>query len=272
MTSGFALHQGDAPLLISVPHDGRELPPDIAARMSEAGRSLTDTDWHVRRLYEFAQCMGASILSANYSRYVVDLNRSPADEALYEGQLATGLCPARTFAGAALYRDGASVSAAEQRLRTEEYWQPYHDQLAACLGALRERHGYALLWDAHSIRAAVPALFEGTLPDLNIGTHDGASCAVEIEAALLQVAGGSQYSSVLNGRFKGGYITRHYGAPAQGIHAVQLELAQHCYMDEDSLRYDETSARKLAQLIRALLQALLDISAASFSSASGRCP
>ena len=271
MTKPFAFHQGDSPLLISVPHDGRELPPDIHERMTGTGRSIPDTDWHVNRLYEFAQSTGASMLLANYSRYVIDLNRSSADAALYANQVSSGLIPTRSFSGEDLYQLGISIDQAEKLRRTSSYWQPYHDRIEACLADLREQHGYALLWDAHSIRGEVPALFDGALPDLNIGTNDGLSCLPEIEDALMRVASGSRYSAVLNGRFKGGFITRHYGVPTRGVFAIQLELAQRCYMDEHTLHYDAASARDLAIVIEQLLQAYLSVAAKIFSSASGHC-
>jgi N-formylglutamate amidohydrolase len=255
MHDNFAFHEGSTPLLISVPHDGRQLPEDIAALMTAAGRSIPDTDWHVARLYEFARDAGASVLVANYSRYVVDLNRSADDEVLYPGQLVTGLCPGRTFAGADIYSDGRDVDAAERQRRVTRYWKPYHDKLQATLESLQKRHGHALLWDAHSIPSKVPGLFEGELPVLNIGTWDGRSCAAEREQAAFAVARDSGYSSVLNGRFKGGYITRHYGAPRSGVHALQLEIAQRSYMHEDSGAFDATAAARLQATLRAMLAA-----------------
>ncbi|MCE7904101.1 MAG: N-formylglutamate deformylase, partial [Gammaproteobacteria bacterium PRO9] len=193
----------------------------------------------------------------NYSRYVVDLNRSADDAVLYAGQVSTGLCPAQTFDGEAIYTDGKAVDEKERRRRVTLYWEPYHAQIAEGLARIRRRFGHACLWDAHSIRGSVPRLFDGILPDLNIGTNDGRSCAVAIQDRIAAVAAASPFTSVVNGRFKGGYITRHYGQPQEGIHAVQLELAQRCYMDEDTLRHDETRAAKLAGTIRELLESFL---------------
>ena len=223
MSPVYSFHAGDSPLLISVPHDGREVPDAIAAHMTDAGRSLVDTDWHVARLYDFARELGASLLVANVSRYVVDLNRSADDTALYAGRQQTGLFPTRTFDGRALFSNSVPI-APDERLR--RFWHPYHDKLDATLASLREQHGFALLWDAHSIPSRVPTLFDGELPVFSIGTWDGRSCAATIEKAIADVAGGSPYDAVLNGRFKGGHITRHYGDPGAGVHAVQLELAQ----------------------------------------------
>ena len=253
MTDTFFFEQADSPLLISIPHDGRELAPGMAERMSDVGRSLPDTDWLVRRLYEFAGKLDASVLAARFSRYVVDLNRPASDDALYDGQLSTGLCPSATFAGANIYAHGNSCGSLEQQQRIRTYWQPYHDMLDAVLTRARRRFGYALLWDAHSIRSEVPALFRGVLPDLSIGTNDGASCAPRLQRAVHQAAKESDYSVVLNGRFKGGYITRRYGNPDENVHAVQLELAQHSYMDEQTLRYDEDAAARLRVVLRAML-------------------
>ncbi len=257
MTPVFAYLPGSAPLLISVPHDGRQVPLDIAAGMTKIGRAIPDTDWNVNRLYTFAGELGASVLAANYSRYVVDLNRSASDEALYAGQVSTGLCPAASFAGEPLYLPGKQPDEHEKQARIKAYWRPYHEKLSATLADIKARFGYALLWDAHSIPGELPLLFPGRLPDLNIGTNGGKSCKGEMEAAVAVAAEASSYSSVLNGRFKGGYITRQYGQPDQDVHAVQLELAQRCYMDEIYLRYDEATATKLGETIRSMLQAFM---------------
>ncbi len=251
MTDTFFFEQGASPLLISIPHDGRDLAPGMEERMSEAGLSLPDTDWHVRRLYGFAGQLGASVLAARFSRYVVDLNRPSSDAALYDGQLSTGLCPSATFAGANIYAPGKSCGSLEQR--TQTYWQPYHDRLDAELTRICRQFGYALLWDAHSIRSEVPTLFDGVLPDMSIGTNDGASCDPYRQRAVYQVAKRSDYSVVLNGRFKGGYITRNYGNPENNVHAIQLELAQRSYMDEKTLRYNEGASGRLSDVVRAML-------------------
>jgi N-formylglutamate deformylase len=252
----FRAHGGDLPLLISVPHDGRDIPDDIAARMSNAGRAIPDTDWHVAQLYEFASAMGASTVVANYSRYVVDLNRSADDAALYPGQVATGLCPLQTFSGEAVYAAGG-VDDNEKAQRIETYWRPYHEHIRRTLDALRAQHGYALLWDAHSIPSVVPRLFEGELPQLNLGSNASTSCGAAIEAAVAEVAMASNCSAVINGRFKGGYITRHYGAPQDSIHALQLEIAQRAYMDEATTVFDVMRAGALRDTLRAMLQAFL---------------
>lgn len=261
MTSDvFDWHEGTTPLLISVPHGGRLIPDDIAAGMTDKGRALPDTDWHVAELYGFATEIGANIVAAKYSRYVVDLNRPPGDGALYANQVSTGLCPERTFAGDAIYAEGG-VTEEEREARVARYWHPYHDAVAAKLGRLREEYGYALLWDAHSIASHVPALFEGELPALNLGTYGGRSCASGIEQALTRIVEGAPYSSVVNERFTGGYITRHFGAPSEGIHAVQLELAQRSYMDENTLRYDRGLSALLIPVLRELLQTYLECAA-----------
>jgi N-formylglutamate amidohydrolase len=248
---------GNTPLLISIPHDGRDIPPQIASRLSETGRAIPDTDWHVGRLYAFARELGAGVLAAKLSRYVIDLNRPASDEPLYPGQLSTGLCPVQSFAGESIYRDNALLDEQEKHLRIESYWRPYHTQLDKALAETKARFGYALLWDAHSIPGEVPLLFDGSLPDLNIGSNGRASCAEELEVAVFRVAESSAYSAVLNGRFKGGYITRQYGNPHDDVHALQLELAQRCYMDEKSLAYDEAAAAKLGHTIRQMLQAFI---------------
>ena len=253
MSKVFDFDAGESPLLVSIPHDGRELAAGMAARMTDMGRALPDTDWHVRRLYDFVADIGASVLAANYSRYVVDLNRSADDAALYPGQVSTGLCPTMTFAGEPIYPDRELPGEDEKRARVETYWRPYHARLRAELDRIVARFGYALLWDAHSIRAEVPTLFDGRLPDLNIGTDGGRSCGTEISEVVSAAADSTAYSSVTNGRFQGGFITRHYGEPAAGIHAIQLELAQRTYMDEDTLAYRAPAADRLRAVIAEML-------------------
>ena len=258
MIDVFSLSEGESPLLISVPHDGIHLPRDMRARMSPAAVALPDTDWHVAELYSFARELGASMLVANYSRYVVDLNRPATDEALYAGQVATGLCPMQTFAGEAIYAS-TPVDAAELSARVECYWRPYHDKLSATLAQIRERHGFALLWDAHSIASVVPRLFEGELPELNLGTNGGRSCAPRIARRVVDVAAASDYSHVVNGRFQGGYITRHYGDPESNVHAMQLELAQRVYLNETTTAFDARKASRLRGTLRPMLEAFTGI-------------
>lgn len=253
----FEVVRGSTPLLVSIPHDGRLVPDAISARMSAAGRELPDTDWHVARLYAFAADLGASVITARYSRYVVDLNRPPDDAVLYGKGLSTGICPDRTFAGEPIYADGAPVGQDEARERISAYWQPYHAQLAEMLAAMRQEFGYALLWDAHSIVSEAPLLFDGALPVLNLGTWGGRSCAADFEQVLAGVLAAAPQSSVINGRFTGGHITRHYGAPARAVHAVQLELAQRSYMDEKTMRYDETLSAQLIPVLQELLRTYL---------------
>lgn len=252
----FRFQSGELPLLISVPHDGRDLPEDIQARMTDVGRSIPDTDWHVAELYEFAADMGASILVANYSRYVVDLNRSADDAELYPGQVATGLCPLQTFAGESIYRSGR-VEESEKAHRIEKYWRPYHEHLRDTLDALRAKYGFALLWDAHSIPSVVPRLFDGELPELNLGSNSGAGCEKSIEDAVVAIATASSHSTVTNGRFKGGYITRHYGDPENDIHALQLEIAQRAYMNEQTTAFDPPKAAALRDTLRKMLSAFM---------------
>lgn len=265
----FDWHQGTSPLLISIPHDGRRIPPRIADRMTEDGTAIPDTDWHVRKLYDFARITGASILSAKFSRYVVDLNRPADDTAIYENQVATGLFPTKTFDGREIYREGETVSERQRERRLARYWRPWHAQLADSLERIREHFGYALLWDAHSIRSAVPRLFEGDLPDLNIGTNDGKSCPAAVEQAVAGIAAASPYSLVVNGRFKGGYTTRYYGRPADGIFAIQLEIAQRAYMNEETLRYDQKRAAGLADILSDML-GVYQSGAAQSAAASGK--
>jgi N-formylglutamate amidohydrolase len=252
MSDCFTLLEGDSPLVVCVPHDGRKVPGEIADLMTDAGRSIPDTDWHVARLYDFAKDLGATVIAAQYSRYVVDLNRPADDAAMYAGQLSTGLCPRQTFDGRDIYKSDVEIDV-EQRL--ERYWRPYHDKIADVLRASLDRFGFALLWDAHSIASRVPTLFDGELLELNIGTFDGRSCEAPRSDAVMAVANTSPYTAVLNGRFKGGYTTRHYGDPASSVHAMQLELAQRTYMNEASGAYDEARASQLRDTLRGMLAA-----------------
>lgn len=256
MSEVFRLTKGTLPLLISVPHDGRQIPAEIRARMTDVGQAIPDTDWHVERLYDFTTSLGASKVVAKFSRYVVDLNRASSDESLYPGQVATGLCPLQTFAGEDIYREGG-VDAAEQQQRVADYWLPYHQKIRDELDALRNEHGYALLWDAHSIPSCVPRLFDGELPELNLGSNRTASCTADIETAVATAAAASDYSAVVNGRFQGGYITRHYGEPDKHVHALQLEIAQRAYMDEASGEYDVAKAAALRDTLTILLESFL---------------
>lgn len=263
LSTPYHLHRGNVPLLLSLPHVGHEIPESLHGAYVERALRSEDTDWHLERLYAFAREIGASVITPRYSRYVIDLNRPPDDTPMYPGAANTELCPTRFFTGEPLYRDGRAPDAAEVERRRREHWQPYHDALQAELDRLRERWGHAVLFDGHSIQSQLPWLFEGRLPDLNLGTADGASCAPSLrEAARRVLQAQSDFSHVTDGRFKGGYITRHYGRPHDRIHVLQLEKCQCLYMDERrgegaTLAYDEAGARRLQPLLRALLNTLI---------------
>ncbi len=256
----FRFRAGTRPLLISMPHVGTHVPPALAARFTGEARHVPDTDWHLERLYDFADELGASVLVATHSRYVIDLNRSPDGASLYPGQSVTGLCPIDTFDNTPIYAAGDVPGEAEIAARREAIWQPYHRQLAAELARLKATHGIAALWDAHSIRSVLPRFFEGKLPDLNLGTGNGTSCDPALAQALLDIAQRADgYSAILNGRFKGGHITRQYGSPSQGIHAVQLEMTQCSYMQEQlPFDYLPELASGVQPPVRRLLEAVLD--------------
>lgn len=253
------LVRGDAPLVIDVPHAGTYLPPEFAKRLTPAALELPDTDWHVGKLVSFARNAGATLLVATHSRYVIDLNRNPTGAILYPGADNTELCPTRTFGNDAIYADGQGPDADEVAQRRAEYHDPYHALLAAEVERVRARHGWAILLDAHSIRSEVPRFFAGRLPDLNLGTADGTSCALSIGAAAeIVLAEAKAFTSVVNGRFKGGYVTRHYGDPLRDVHALQLEIAQACYMDESPpYPWDERRAMPLVGVLEQLAIALL---------------
>lgn len=259
--NAFEFKAGELPMLVSMPHVGIAIPADISAQMCPIAQTRADTDWHLPLLYNMLDELGVSRLSANYSRYVIDLNRPPENTNLYPGQDTTGLLPVDTFDKQALYPDGNLPDQAESARRIALYWQPYHQQLQAELQRLRAKFGRVVLWDAHSIASVVPRFFEGQLPDLNFGTADGKSCDAGLSQALqacLQSATPAHYSYVFNGRFKGGHITRHYGQPEHGIHAVQLEMSQRIYMNEAApYAYRADLAAQVQPLLRQLIAASL---------------
>lgn len=253
------LYRGSSPLIVSCPHDGSFIPPNMAARMTPRARQAPDTDWHISSLYDFARNeLGASMLVPAHSRYVVDLNRPPDGVALYPGRRETGLVPTIRFDGEPVYLDGQKPDADEVRFRVDTWWRPYHDALSAEIARVHAVHGRVLLWEAHSIRSQVPMFFDGRLPDFNLGTADGASAGPDLTSRLRTVLDRqSSHTHVINGRFKGGYITRHYADPARGIEAVQLEMAQCCYMDEDSFAWHDELAARVQPVLRNLLAAAL---------------
>lgn len=255
----FRLVRGTRPLLLSIPHVGTHIPAPLQSDYSEIALQRADTDWHLDRLYDFAHTLGASVLQATHSRSVIDLNRPPDDQSLYPGQVTTGLCPTETFRGEPLYRTGREPDAAETARRLDTCWRPYHDTLVTELARLKAQHGRVLLWDAHSIASRLPRLFDGKLPDLNFGTADGASCDRAVLDRVTALIAGSGCSSVINGRFKGGHITRKYGQPSQGVHAIQLELCQCLYMDEQApFDYRPDVAARLQPTLQAMLDAAAD--------------
>lgn len=259
MNTVYTLTPGTRPLLISMPHCGTAIPEDLRKAYVPRALATEDTDWHMPLLYAFAKAMGASVIVPHHARYVIDLNRPPDDTPMYPGASNTELCPTRFFTGEPLYQDGHAPDRAAQMARLERYWRPYHDALAAELQRLRSVHGRVLLWDAHSIRSEIPWLFEGRLPDLNVGTANGQAADTRISDAVMAVCQDqTTFSHVLNGRFKGGYITRHYGQPTQGVHAVQLEMCQSLYMREQApYDYWPEHAERIIPTLQAMVGAAL---------------
>lgn len=255
----YKFSKGNTPLLIDVPHAGTHIPDNLADRMTPEALRTPDTDWHQDRLYDFAHDMGASMLVATHSRFVVDLNRAPEDVSLYPGQDTEGLLPRKTGANEAIYLEGMEPDDAERDQRRETYHAPYHAKLAEALEDIKAEHGYAMLWDAHSIKSRIPRYFDGKLWDLNIGTNKGASCAPSIEEDLTRIAeAADSYTHKLNGRFIGGHITRHYGNPANSIHAVQLELSWATYMNEEHpYEYRDDLASGIRPVLQEFLKAML---------------
>lgn len=247
------------PLIVSVPHAGTYLPPMISKLLTPEGLGCPDTDWHVDKLYDFVPTMGGTLIVATHSRIVADLNRDPAGDVLYAGASNTELCPTSTFFDAPIYRAGLAPDRTEIAMRIAQYWHPYHRQLLAEIARLKARHGYCVLLDGHSIVSEVPRFFAGRLADLNLGTADGKSCAAALtHAAFQSLSQADGFTAVHNGRFKGGHITRHYGDPANDVHALQLEMALRCYLDEaEPQQYDAARAAPLKAVLKSLVDQLL---------------
>jgi formiminoglutamase len=254
------IETGNSPILLAQPHGGLEIPDSILARLNQHGHTRADTDWHISRLYA-GLVADVTIVSTPVHRYVIDANRDPADQSLSPGQNTTSLCPTTTFDGDEIYHHGQAPSVDEINQRQQLYHQPYHDALREQLERIHQLHGYAILYDCHSIRSLVPYLFDGRLPDFNIGTNSGSSCCPEIESAVQGIcAGAGDYSAVSNGRFKGGWTTRHYGEPGRGFHAIQMELAQSSYMlERDPWSYADDKAAKLRVILAEILQTLSSV-------------
>ena len=243
----FEVKQGSSPVILGFPHTGTDVPADIHARLNDNGRILADTDWHIHDLYD-GLLDNVTTVRATFHRYVIDANRDPAGVSLYPGQNTTGLVPETDFDGVAIWKDGEGPTEADIAARTRDFHAPYHAALAAEIERVKAIHGVAVLYDCHSIRSHIPFLFEGKLPDFNIGTDNGKTCAAAIEQATVSATGAAEgYTSILNGRFKGGWTTRHYGRPETGVHAIQMELAQstHLATETPPFAYDTAKADRL---------------------------
>ncbi|WP_208951117.1 N-formylglutamate deformylase [Rahnella sp. ChDrAdgB13] len=258
ITDPYHFIPGTAPILISIPHAGTHLTPEVASGLSDAALPLSDTDWNIPKLYDFARALGASILVGQYSRFVIDLNRPSDDKPLYT-TATTGLYPDTLFDGRATFKPGMTPTDAQRQQYLDEIWQPYHQKIQSELARMKQEFGFALLFDAHSIASVIPRLFDGQLPDLNLGTNSGESCAPELSEILEKTCQQqTRFTHVLNGRFKGGYITRAYGQPENDVHAVQLELAQVNYMEEiEPFSYSEDKASELQALLKPLLAGMV---------------
>jgi len=251
--------RGASPVILGLPHTGTFVPEDIRARLNDRGRELADTDWHIDRLYD-GLLEGATTVRATFHRYVIDANRDPSGESLYPGQNTTGLVPLIDFDGQDIWE--VPPEAEEIAERAQSYHAPYHAALRAEIARVRAQHGVAILYDCHSIRSLIPFLFDGKLPDFNIGTNNGATCAPAIEQAVAGICAGAEgYTSVSNGRFRGGWTTRHYGQPETGVHAIQMELAQSTYLAAEAApwAYDPAAAARLCTHLAAILTKLADL-------------
>ena len=264
--SWLQIQRGSAPLILSFPHTGTEIPSDIEQRLVSPWLGRKDADWWIERLYDFAGDLGATLVRSSVSRTVIDVNRDPSGASLYPGQATTELCPTTTFDGEALYRDGLAPDEAEVAGRRARWFDPYHAALGAEIARLRDEHETVVLYEAHSIRSLIPRLFEGPLPNFNIGTNSGASCDAALASAVETACDASRFSRVTNGRFKGGYTTRHYGRPEASVQAIQMELACRGYMDDPTepptpenwpAPYDPSRAATMRAALTQVLQACL---------------
>jgi N-formylglutamate deformylase len=248
---------GDGPVILGQPHGGTFAPPAIAARFNDNGKLLADTDWRIAQLYD-GLLAGATVVRAAFHRFVIDANRDPSGSSLYPGQNTTGLCPLTDFDGRPIWQDGAEPDASDIATRVAEFHRPYHATLENEIKRVKAKHGVAIVYDCHSIRSRIPFLFEGELPALNIGTDSGKTCARSIESTTHQIAGASPHSTILNGRFRGGWTTRHYGRPETGVHAIQMEIAQSAYLESEAppWAYSETKAARLRPILKNILQAI----------------
>ncbi|MDN3652448.1 N-formylglutamate deformylase [Thalassotalea ponticola] len=254
--ASYTLIEGNLPLLISMPHNGTDIADHIKHTMTDVAHKVEDTDWYLDRLYDFAKHLGAYILMPKYSRYVIDLNRDPTGVSLYPGADTTELCPTTSFKSEPLYKDGQQPTEDEITRRINDYWQPYHQAIADTLATMRHQFGKAVMLEAHSIASVVPRFFDGQLPDFNFGNNQGQSCAKSMLESIEQLDF-SPYSQVSNGRFKGGYITRHYADPKNNVHTLQLELSQRTYLDEATLAYDQQKADEVKPKLEMLVKQLI---------------
>jgi len=239
MTDWLDIHRGEGPVIIAMPHTGSEIPAELAAAFVSPWLARKDTDWWIEQVYGFARDLGVTMVRTRISRSVIDCNRDPSGASLYPGMATTELCPTSTFEGEPLYR-GAAPDAAEIARRTDRWFAPYHAAVAAEIDRLKAKHGRVVLYDAHSIRSRVGRLFEGELPQFNIGSNSGRACDPALAARISDICAASGRTHVLDGRFKGGWTTRHYGRPDENVHAIQMELAFRGYLEEPDPMTPET--------------------------------
>ncbi len=251
----------EVPILLSVPHCGTAFPEELASDYKpEFVRAPEDTDWFVDTLYDFAAELGIGLIAANYSRWVIDLNRNPQSKPLYaDGRIITALCPVTTFTGQSIYKDERKeVETGEVQRRRNVYFDPYHQKIKGLLDVLKKKYGKVLLWDCHSIRQQVLTIQKDKFPDLILGDADGTSASPGLIETVLGGLDHSDYSVSHNHPFKGGYITRHFGRPSENQHALQLEMTKMNYMDDSEMSYDKSRAEKIRALLKSIFEKLIE--------------
>ncbi|GAA4113631.1 N-formylglutamate deformylase [Aquimarina addita] len=248
------------PILISIPHAGTQFPVEIKHYYKKKMRNhLDDTDWYVHKLYEFAPSLGITIIKANLSRWVIDLNRDPKSIPLYtDNRLITAITPITDFYGNNIYTSSSSEpDPIEIQRRLDLYYWPYYRQIETLIADLKKKFGKVLLWDAHSIRHLVSTIQKKPFPDMILGNNDQKTAHPQLILTALEKLRSKKFEVAHNTPFKGGHITRYFGKPAQNVHALQLEMNKILYMDDNEITYNTKRASEVQEVLQDTLQHLI---------------